>query len=253
MSIVARLSEPQRKLRQALKDRSFFVRTKTREVNAVKSALREEGLGHLYRALATDKAWEKLMAKSELDEELKERIKRHREQWTLLKKHIAELDTKLDELGKEHAEQLRRLQTIPGFGKVVSLTVIAHYGDAKRFSSAKHASSYTGLVPSTYHSGANERFGHITRAGSTELRTMLVQAAQHAAKKDHPFHSFHRRIRAKKGYGTATIAVAHRLARVSWSMLVHEKDFDIGQIISDTSKNNHGAWGKLTQARGETN
>ena len=135
---------------------------------------------------------------------------------------------KLDELGKEHGRAIASAANHPGFWQ--SGFAIDGYCALRAtqsvLSSAKHASSYTGLVPSTYHSGANERFGHITRAGSTELRTMLVQAAQHAAKKDHPFHSFHRRIRAKKGYGTATIAVAHRLARVAgWSMLVHEKRF----------------------------
>ena len=79
-----------------------------------------------------------------------------------------------------------RLQTIPGVGRIVALTLIAALADVTRFPSAKHVASYAGLVPSTNQSGDRDRHGHITKRGATELRAMVCEAAQHARRPSHP-------------------------------------------------------------------
>jgi transposase len=48
-----------------------------------------------------------------------------------------------------------------------------------RLAEAKHAASYAGLVPSTYHSGEREAYGRITKRWSGELRTVLCEVAHH--------------------------------------------------------------------------
>jgi hypothetical protein len=96
-------------------------------------------------------------------------------------------------LEEQHAlfgEDLERLKTVPGVGDIVALTAIAVFSDATRFPSAKHASSYAGLVPQTYQSGETNRQGHLTRTGSPELRTMLVQAAHTARRQSSPLNPF---------------------------------------------------------------
>ena len=68
-------------------------------------------------------------------------------------------------------DAVHRLETVPGVGPIVALTAIAVFADVSRFGSAKHAASYSGLVPSTFQSGDRDCHGHITKRGSAELRT----------------------------------------------------------------------------------
>jgi transposase len=73
-------------------------------------------------------------------------------------------------------DAVQRLLTIPAVGERVALTVYAWVGDARRFRSSRELGSYAGLVPSVRQSGEKTLLGSITRAGSPELRRILVQA-----------------------------------------------------------------------------
>jgi hypothetical protein len=48
---------------------------------------------------------------------------------------------------------------------------------------------------------------------------MLCEAAHHASRPTHPLHPYFALLCAKRGYKMATIAVAHRLARITFAML----------------------------------
>src|SRR4029453_7866933 len=81
-----------------------------------------------------------------------------------------------------------------------------------------------------YHSGDREAYGRITKRGSGELRAMLCEAAHHASRPTHPLHPYFAVLCAKRGYKMATIAVAHRLARITFAMLRDGTDFDVGKL-----------------------
>jgi transposase len=66
---------------------------------------------------------------------------------------------------------------MPGVGVVTALTIIAEVGDFTRFASAKHISSFSGLIPRQRSSGESVRFGSITNQGSRTLRMIMVEAA----------------------------------------------------------------------------
>jgi hypothetical protein len=55
---------------------------------------------------------------------------------------------------------VKRLETVPGVGPIVALTTIAVFVEISRFESAKPATSYAGLVPSTFQSGERDAHGH---------------------------------------------------------------------------------------------
>jgi transposase len=118
------------------------------------------------------------------------------------------------------------LQTIPGVGPIVAGTIVATLADVTRFPSAKHVGSYAGLVPTTHQSGATDRHGHITKRGARELRAMLCEAAQHAARPTHPLNAFYAPLCARHGRKRAIIAIAHRLVRIAFALLRDGTDFD---------------------------
>ena len=74
----------------------------------------------------------------------------------------------------------RSNETVPGVGPIVALTAIAVFADGSRSEIAKHAASYSGLVPGIFQSGERDAYCRITKRGSAELRAMLCEAAHHA-------------------------------------------------------------------------
>jgi transposase len=150
----------------------------------------------------------------------------HRQTWRHADDQIQLLNKRLEEQAAEFSRAIELLCTIPGVGRVVALTAVAVYGDVSRFPGAKQAASYAGLVPSTHQSGDRDTHGHITKRGSSELRAMLCEAAQHARKKEHPLHPFFAGVCAKRGYKVAMVGIGHRLARIVFAMLRDAKLFD---------------------------
>ena len=223
---------PVSRLRETLARRRHVVRLETAQVNAVKRVLRGAGLGHLSRSLGTEVGWAKLLGALAGYAELRAHVEPHRALWRCARAQRGILETALTaQLAvPAFAPALRRLQTIPGVGPIVAATVLAVFSNVDRFANAKHAASYAGLVPATYHSGDREAYGRITKRGSAELRAMLCEAAHQASRPTHPLHPYFAKLCAKRGYKMATIAVAHRLARITFAMLRDGTDFEVGKL-----------------------
>jgi transposase len=217
-------------LRETLSRRRHFVRVQTAEINAAKHILRAAGLGQLKASLRTASGWSKLVATLTAQPSLQRALGHHQALWQQARTEVQALEQLLAEQQQPFAADLQRLQTIPGVGPIVALTVIAVFSEVERFPSAKHVASYAGLVPTTYQSGERERHGHITKQGSGELRAMLCEAAQQARRADHPLNPYFAALCAKRGYRMAVVAVAHRLCRIMFAMLQQRTDFDIQRV-----------------------
>jgi len=212
-------------LRETLSRRRHFVRVQTAEINAAKRLLRAAGMGKLSKSLRTAAGWEKLLAALLAESELRRFVAHHRALWQCAGEQVAALDQALTQHRAPVATEVRRLQTIPGVGPIVALTVLATVADVTRFPTAKHVASYAGLVPSSQQSGDRDRQGHLTKRGSTELRAMLCEAAHHAARSTHPLSPYFAKLCARRGYKAAVVAVAHRLCRIAFAMLRDRADF----------------------------
>jgi transposase len=219
--------------RDTLSRRRHFVRLSTREINAAKRLVRAAGLNHLVsRTLTTDEAWLTLLRNLETECDLHVWVGQHFVTWKGAQEQVAELDEDVKGLKKEQevAEGVKLLKTAPGFGDVISTTLVAGWGDITRFPSTKHAASYVGFSPATYHSGDREVSGHITKRGSPEMRAMLCEAAHQARHSDHPLHPYFAALAARRGYKMAITAVAHRLCRIAFRMLRTRTEFDVTKL-----------------------
>jgi transposase len=165
----------------------------------------------------------------EKDETLAMYVGQHQVVWRSARDQVEALEQVLEVQKTPFAEQLGRLQTVPGLGPIVATTAVAVFSDIRRFPAAKHAASYSGVVPSTHQSGDRDAHGRITQKGSGELRAMLCEAAHHAARANHPLNPYFRKLCAKRGYRMAVMAVAHRLCRILYSMLKNRTNFDVGK------------------------
>jgi transposase len=126
---------------------------------------------------------------------------------------------KLDKLALAD-KKISLVQTIPGVGPRVAEAVVAIIDDPSRFKSAKHISSYAGLVPEKHDSGQTKRNGRITGHGSGMLRALLVQVSW-LGLKNKWIRDIYDRIRrgTKSRSKIAIVAVARHILVRCWAML----------------------------------
>jgi len=213
-------------LRQTLARRRHFVQAASREILAARHVLRAAGRAAPTGCLNSHPAWERLLAALAAEPELRGPLEPHYALWQAAHAQVTALDAALHALPRALEPAVTRLQTIPGVGPIVARTIVAALSDVSRFPSAKHVGSYAGLVPTTHQSGRVDHHGHITKRGSRELRAMLCEAAQHAARPAHPLNAFYAPLCVRHGRKRALIAIAHRLARIAFAMLRDGRDFD---------------------------
>ena len=217
------------KLRQILSRRRHFVKILTKQANAVKFLLRSVMLSHEAAKLTTWHAWEKLLSNPGVAD-LKEMITLHAEMWKLAHKNVLFLEEKLKAALENHQEAMDLLTSLPGIGLITAATYLAVIGTPKRFCDSNRIVSYIGLAPSTYDSGERERHGHITKQGSSELRSLLCEVAHHAANARHPLNPYFTRVCARSGYKKAVVCVAHRMARILYQMWRKGERFDVKKL-----------------------
>ena len=121
----------------------------------------------------------------------------------------------------------RRLQTVPGVGPIVAADVSGGRSTTRRgFPRGGQASAAIGLVPREDSSAERRHRGHITKAGPSEARSLLVQAAW-ACWRGHAAADVTRLGRATgraAGGRIAVVALARRLSRILFAIWRDDDD-----------------------------
>ena len=118
-----------------------------------------------------------------------------------------------------------RLMTVPGVN-VNTAAAMASVGDIRRFDSPRKLVGYLSLDPRVRQSGSSQaRHGHISKAGSSEARHMLGEAAWSVTMTAGPMRAFFERIRARRGPQVAATATARKLCALFWHLLTREEDY----------------------------
>ncbi|MCP4824695.1 MAG: IS110 family transposase [Shimia sp.] len=138
--------------------------------------------------------------------------------------HI-EFYTREVELHAKQDEAEARLQTAPGFGPIVASVFHSVIGDGKAFAKGRDVSASLGLVPRQHSSGGKEVLLGISKRGNSYLRSLLVHGARavvsHAHKKDDRLSRWIMRIKDRRGFNKAVVALANKMARIGWAILHH--------------------------------
>ena len=134
---------------------------------------------------------------------------------------LAEIEKELYRLSisEPWVDQVPYLLQLPGFGIIVTMTVLAAIGDVYRFPRHKKLAGYAGLGASIHASGKKHRTGRITKTGRKELRWILVEAAWRAAD-THPYwKAQYERLERRIGSTKAAVAVARKMLVAVWHIL----------------------------------
>jgi transposase len=153
-----------------------------------------------------------------------------------LDQHVAKLDERIDAKLAPYREQHARLTKIPGIDRVLAAVLIAELGtDMSVFKSAKHLAAWAGVCPGNNES-AGKRKRTDTRKGNVHLMTALVEAAHNASRKKGSYlkDKFFR-VKARRGYLRAAVAIGHKILKAVYVMLSTGVEYkDLGEAYLDT-------------------
>jgi transposase len=225
-----RTSGPQRARRQVLRARRQLVQMRSGTISVIRALLRQSG----YRAgTGGSDAFGDRLARLTLPEALATTIAPLVRTLATLRTEIRALDAHLDRVAATDPV-VCRLQTVPGVGPVVAVTFRAFIDDVTRFGSAAQVSAALGLVPREDSSAERHHRGHLTKAGPSELRSLLVQAAWVCWRscRQGPLRAWTDQLAARRGKRIAVVALARRLSRILFAIWRDDTVFDRSRVAA---------------------
>ncbi len=130
--------------------------------------------------------------------------------WKSVNEEIKGLESQMKEQAKSDKKDAI-YQSAPGIGPICARILSNELGDMSQFPNERALFCHTGLTPSEFSSGKNERKGHITQQGSARLRWVLTEASWKAIKEDAKLKKDFERIAHERGKKRAIVAIARKL------------------------------------------
>lgn len=131
----------------------------------------------------------------------------------------------------ELAESVRYAMSLPGVGWIVATYAVARIGDWRLLGASPETGSFFGLTQCEDSTGEGTDRGSITKAGDPVMRSLLIEGAWTAIRKDPELRRFYERVKAShardKAARIAIVAVARKLACRLHCVLKARRDYQI--------------------------
>jgi transposase len=137
-------------------------------------------------------------------------------------KQVEQIELMIKELAAMD-EKVPLLVQLPGVGLITAITILAAIGDIRRFPTAKQLVGYAGLGTRVHDSGMTHATGRITKAGRKDLRSAVVEAANHAVIHHPRWKIEYARLEPRLGRSKAVVAIARKMLVTIWHLLAEEK------------------------------
>lgn len=153
-----------------------------------------------------------------------------------LQHYIAELlyqRTQLHELTKTlreafaqaYQQQYQLLLTVPGFGPITTIALLAETGDLSRFNDPDQFASYVGLIPWERSSGEKIYAQRMQPRCNSHLRPILIEAAWSAIRHS-PRMLLYYKAHAHKHGNKAIVKVARKLLLIAKAVAVNQQPYE---------------------------
>jgi transposase len=153
---------------------------------------------------------------------------------------LTALEAQLQKLTKAAAwRDYTLLQTVPGIGENLGLTILYEIGDIQRFPTVKDFLSYCRLVKGTVASAGKIKGLRGAKLGNPYLRWAFGEAAV-ISKRDHALigplaHRLEARMNGNKFKANTVVAI--KLARAVYFMLKNQTVFDPQRLVAALARN----------------
>jgi transposase len=145
---------------------------------------------------------------------------------------IRRLEVEIERAANElFPTELAVLQSTPGVGPILSLTILLEIDTIDRFDTRQQFCSYARLCGAV-QSSDNKRCGTgNAKAGNAWLKWAFSEAAVLSAQKDERIGAYLQRLASRLGKAKAYSALAHKLGRAFYHMLRTKEVFDVNRFV----------------------
>lgn len=227
-------SKGERSLRELLRMRLFFVKIRTSLKNRTHSLLAKWGICHCYSDLF-GKAGREFLKNLTLDIMRKETLTKHIDAIIYIDEQIHQMEKLIKGEIKDNPIA-NLLMTIPGIGPFLAFLLAIEIGPITRFASFKKLVSYSGLSSRIHQSADKLRYGHINKDSNFFIRWALIEAVDHAIRKDPKLYSLYNKVMYKKGKSKARIAIARKLLISIYFMLKDNEPYRLSHNFQKKTK-----------------
>ena len=161
---------------------------------------------------------------------------------TVQKEHIEQLDQSIERIEKAVLKSARelpcyqQLNTLPGIGRILGMTITMEVGEIKRFKAQGNLASYCRTVDSKRMSNGKKKGDNNGKCGNKYLAWAFVEAANFAKRYDDRCRKWFDRKAAKTSKVIATKALACKLAKAAWHVMAHNTDYDPQRMFPESAQ-----------------
>jgi transposase len=203
--------EALRELKRVVRYRQQLVQERCAKKLRIRALLRESRVPSPGRPWT--KAWLEWLSGAPLPEQAAWVASRHLTQIGWLNEEIKAVEQRLEALTADDP-CVQKLLELPGVGLVTAVTLRAEIGQFERFKTGKQLSRFCGVTPRNASSGERQADAGLIKAGSRELRRVVVQAAHRLMNLEGRWVDFkHQLQRRGKPYCVIVAAVSNRWLR----------------------------------------
>lgn len=124
------------------------------------------------------------------------------------------------------------LQSIPGVGKILSLTIMLETGPIMRFKKVGNFTSYCRKVPTSWTSNNKKKGKGNSKNGNKYLAWAFSEAAEYSRRHSDQARAFFNRKAARTNKSVAYSALAHKLARAAYYMMRDQVEFNPNKLFA---------------------
>jgi transposase len=224
----------QQEERNLLRARQKLVRDQTRVKNRIKSYLRFQGveLEEFEGRQWSQKYLETLKNTSFSTSAGTIAFRAYLDELEYLQQQVKKLDLQIKELSQtdRYRENVALLTSVPSIGLTSAMVFLTEIIDINRFIKFDDLCSFFGLIPDCHSSGENEKVGHITKRGNQQLKTMLIECAWVAIRKDPALLQCYKELLTRMNGNKAIIRIARRLLRRIRHVLMNKEPYQTGLL-----------------------
>jgi transposase len=199
--------------------REGMVQARTKLINTVRGWTRPQGLGVVRSGAPTTFPKRVMEHVAERGGTMPPYVEQVLRAIQALSVQIEEAEQAMEEMAASDPT-CQLLMTAPGVGPTTAVRFAAAIDSVGRFANAHKLEAYLGLTPGEHSSSQRKRRTGVTKAGSSKLRWVLVQAAWAARRyyKGHPMVLWSHEVEERRGKQVAVMALARKLAGVLYAM-----------------------------------
>ena len=129
-----------------------------------------------------------------------------------------------------------KLQSLPGVGKILALTITLEAGDIQRFAEPGQFASYCRTVAAERLSNNKKKGENNGKCGNKYLAWAFVEAANFAKRSDPQVRAWFDRKAAKTSTVIAIKALACKLAKAAWHVMAEGTQYDAARMFGAPAK-----------------